>query len=99
MLIEIQVDGHSIANNLVHPHAYIPFFATSGLNMHIIINGKPRYFENETLSLAGLVTALDLQGKRLAIERNGEIVPRSQFADTQLLADDKLEIVGAVGGG
>jgi sulfur carrier protein len=51
------------------------------------------------MSAAQLVEQLELVGKRLAIELNGEIVPRSQFADTPLSNGDKLEIVGAVGGG
>ncbi len=51
------------------------------------------------MSVASLVVALDLSGKRLAIERNGEIVPRGQFAEVLLQEGDKLEIVGAVGGG
>ena len=42
---------------------------------------------------------MGLEGKRIAIERNGEIVPRGAFADTVLSSGDKLEIVGAVGGG
>lgn len=67
--------------------------------MQITINGKTRDFEVISLSVADLVKTLGLEGKRLAIECNGEIVPRSQFADTQLADGDKLEIVGAVGGG
>lgn len=67
--------------------------------MLITINGKPRSFEAASLSVAELVLQLELVGKRLAIERNGEIVPRSQFDATQLVDGDKLEIVGAVGGG
>ncbi len=67
--------------------------------MLITINGKPRSFEAANLSVAELVQLLELVGKRLAIERNGEIVPRSQFDATQLAEGDKLEIVGAVGGG
>lgn len=67
--------------------------------MQITINGKVRTFEAIGLSVADLVQTLALEGKRLAIERNGEIVPRSQFADTQLAEGDQLEIVGAVGGG
>lgn len=67
--------------------------------MLITINGKPRSFEAASLSVAELVQQLELVGKRLAIERNGEIVPRSQFDATQLADGDKLEIVGAVGGG
>lgn len=51
------------------------------------------------LTLAQLIGKLGLEGKRLAIERNGEIVPRGLFAETQLTTGDRLEIVGAVGGG
>lgn len=67
--------------------------------IQLTINGNPRQFDVPKLSVAELVDKLGLTGKRLAIERNGEIVPRSQFAETPLLAGDKLEIVGAVGGG
>ncbi len=67
--------------------------------MQLTINGKPRNFDAAILNVAHLVTALSLEGKRLAIERNGEIVPRSQFTETTLSDGDKLEIVGAVGGG
>ncbi|MES2014161.1 MAG: sulfur carrier protein ThiS [Pseudomonadota bacterium] len=67
--------------------------------MQLIINGKPRSFDADSFSVAQLVTNLSLEGKRLAIECNGEIVPRSQFAETILAEGDKLEIVGAVGGG
>lgn len=67
--------------------------------MQLIINGKPRIFDRSAFTLAHLVTQLNLEGKRLAVECNGEIVPRSQFAQTQLTDGDKLEIVGAVGGG
>lgn len=42
---------------------------------------------------------MGLTGKRIALERNGEIVPRSQFASQQLEDGDTLEIVAAVGGG
>jgi len=63
------------------------------------INGNARQFEQDVLTVAQLVEHLGLTGKRLAIECNGEIVPRSQFAQTQLQNGDKLEIVGAVGGG
>lgn len=69
------------------------------VTMQLIINGKPRSFDAQNFTVALLVAHLDLEGKRLAIERNGEIVPRSQFTDTQLADGDKLEIVGAVGGG
>ncbi len=55
-------------------------------------------FEAE-LDLAGLIDRLDLAGKRIAVERNGEIVPRSRYAATPLADGDQLEIVAAVGGG
>ena len=42
---------------------------------------------------------LALEGKRIAVEKNGEIVPRSRYADTPVAVGDALEIVGAVGGG
>ncbi|MBY0267249.1 MAG: sulfur carrier protein ThiS [Burkholderiales bacterium] len=64
----------------------------------LTINGAPRHFEH-TLTCAELIDQLALSGKRIAVERNGEIVPRSRFADCMLADGDRLEIVGAVGGG
>ena len=67
--------------------------------MNISINGNSKQFDGENMTISALVVTLNLVGKRLAIEKNGEIVPRSQF-DVEILYDgDKLEIVGAVGGG
>ncbi|KUM05005.1 sulfur carrier protein ThiS [Chromobacterium subtsugae] len=66
--------------------------------LNLRINGEDRSFAG-IATFAELVDALQLGGKRIAIERNGEIVPRSQHA-AELLADgDVLEIVVAVGGG
>ncbi len=67
--------------------------------MHLIINGKDKHFDCEAFTVSALVSAMDLVGKRIAIERNGEIVPRSQFENVMLNDGDQLEIVGAVGGG
>jgi len=64
----------------------------------ITVNGEPRQFP-EALSVAGLTDRLGLTGKRIAVEKNGEIVPKSQHATTPLVSGDKLEIVVAVGGG
>ena len=62
------------------------------------INGETRQLSG-TLTVAALIEEMGLTGKRVALERNGEIVPRSTFS-TQLLSDgDRLEIVVAVGGG
>jgi sulfur carrier protein len=66
--------------------------------IELLINGESRSFP-APLSLSRLVETLDLAGKRIAIERNGEIVPKSRHADTQLVSGDRLEIVVAVGGG
>lgn len=67
--------------------------------INITINGNARQFDEAEFTLASLVAKLGLTGKRLAVERNGEIVPKSLFAETLLVSGDKLEIVGAVGGG
>lgn len=64
----------------------------------LTINGTPRTFDRP-LNCADLISALELAGKRIAMERNGEIVPRSQFAHCMLQDGDRLEIVAAVGGG
>ena len=64
----------------------------------ITVNGAARPFD-PGMSVADLVRDLALEGKRIAVELNGEIVPRSRYAETQLDAGDRLEIVGAVGGG
>jgi sulfur carrier protein len=72
--------------------------AVKSPTMKIIINGELRELESGT-SLENLVQLLDLQGKRLAIEVNQAIVPRSQFASFQLTEQDQVEIVHAIGGG
>ncbi len=66
--------------------------------MHIVLNGSDREIP-EKLSAGALLQDLGLTGKRLALEINQEIVPRSSF-DTHLLRDgDQVEIVQAIGGG
>ncbi|CAG0977701.1 Sulfur carrier protein ThiS [Methylophilaceae bacterium] len=67
--------------------------------IQLTINGNPRQFDAVNMTVNELVEKIGLAGKRLAIERNGEIVPRSAFTETPLATGDKLEIVGAVGGG
>ncbi len=66
--------------------------------LHITLNGEPRQFP-QALTVAGLTDALGLTGKRIAVEKNGEIIPKSQHASTGLASGDRLEIVVAVGGG
>ena len=64
----------------------------------LTINGERRSFE-ASLTVAQLIEHLELAGKRIALERNGEIVPRGNFAGQHLADGDRLEIVVAVGGG
>ena len=64
----------------------------------VCINGTQQTFEHP-ISITDLVASLDLTGKRIAIECNGEIVPRSLFAEQMLADGDKIEVVIAVGGG
>lgn len=66
--------------------------------MQISINGTPETLAT-AITVATLLEQHGLAGKRVAVERNGEIVPKSRHADTLLQAGDKLEIVIAVGGG
>ncbi len=66
--------------------------------MQVLVNGKPVAVANR-VSVADLLIQLSLAGKRVAVERNGDIVPKSLHATTHLSENDRLEIVVAVGGG
>lgn len=66
--------------------------------MEIVINGEVLTLPT-SLSVAALLDSRNLTGKRVAVERNGEIVPKSRHAETLLAAGDRIEIVVAVGGG
>jgi sulfur carrier protein len=72
--------------------------------MQIQLNGEPHVLEEPSaaagpVTLADLVAALDLGGRRLAIEVNQELVPRSEHASFRLRPGDRVEIVQAIGGG
>ncbi len=62
------------------------------------VNGQSRAID-PGVTLAALLEQLSLSGKRVAVEKNGEIVPRSRYPETPLAEGDQLEIVVAVGGG
>ena len=66
--------------------------------MQIVLNGQIRRLEPGT-TLAALVASLDLGGRRMAVEINEEVIPRSEYADLVLSEGDRVEIVHAVGGG
>ena len=67
--------------------------------MRVTVNGAEREFATPAASLADLVRDMGFEGKRIAVERNGAIVPKSRYGETRLADGDRLEIVGAVGGG
>lgn len=66
--------------------------------LEVAVNGDKRSIPVDS-TLADLVDRLALAGKRFAVERNGEIVPRAELALTPLRAGDQVEIVQAIGGG
>ena len=66
--------------------------------MQLTINGEARQYDALT-SLSNLIETLGLDPRKVAIERNLEIVPRSTYAATPLADGDRIEIVVAVGGG
>ena len=66
--------------------------------MNIVLNGEPRRLDGPN-TLAGLVEMLGLDVRKVAIERNLEIAPRSTYGRTSLSEGDRIEIVHFIGGG
>lgn len=66
--------------------------------IQVTVNGKAHRFDRP-LEIPALLAKLELAGKKIAVERNGEIVPKSAHAVTLVGDGDQLEIVVAVGGG
>ena len=66
--------------------------------MNLSVNGEPRDVPDGT-TIDTLLALLDLDRRRIAVERNREIVPRAQHATTPLAEGDRVEIVTMVGGG
>lgn len=67
--------------------------------MHLIINGKDHDDLPDGLSVEGLIAHLELPERKIAIERNREVVPKSAYAETALENHDELEIIHFIGGG
>jgi thiamine biosynthesis protein ThiS len=67
----------------------------------LTLNGERRVFEGlaDAFSVSALLAVLGLETKKVAVERNEEIVPRSRYAETWLATGDSLEIVHFIGGG
>lgn len=66
--------------------------------MRISVNGEERTFDG-VADVAALVAELGLDPRKVAVERNLEIVPRSTYAATALAEGDRIEIVTFIGGG
>jgi sulfur carrier protein len=66
--------------------------------MNIHINGQARDIADD-LNVSGLLAELNMADKRVAVERNGELVPKSLHAEQTLAEGDRIEIVQAIGGG
>jgi len=66
--------------------------------LRVYVNGEPREI-NQPLTVAELVTELDLPPARIAIELNRAVVRRNDWSATTLNDDDRIEIVHFVGGG
>ena len=66
--------------------------------MLLTVNGQTHDLP-APLTVAELLVRLSLVGKRIAVERNGEVVPKSLHGTTTLTNGDRLEIIVAVGGG
>ena len=71
------------------------------MSLTLVLNGQPRAFDTlpQRASLEQLIGELGLKGDRVAVEHNGEIVPRSEWVETILTGGDRLEVVHFVGGG
>ena len=66
--------------------------------IQVTVNGAPHSFESP-LNITSVLEKLDMSGRKIAVERNGEIVPRGLHRETSVENGDRLEIVVAVGGG
>ena len=69
--------------------------------LNLLLNGHERIFDDldSGASLQDLVASLGLKGDRIAVERNGEIAPRTGWAEVILVPGDRIELVHFVGGG
>lgn len=74
-----------------HSPAFIPLV--------VIVNGEERLLSPSILTIAALIEELGLTGQRIAVEADGQLIPRSRHASTSLTSGMRLEIVHAVGGG
>lgn len=71
------------------------------MSLTLVLNGQSRTFDtlSQPSTLELVIAALGLKSDRVAVEHNGEIVPRSTWAETTVGTGDRLEVVHFVGGG
>jgi sulfur carrier protein len=69
------------------------------MSFDLVVNGNVQRLPSQPTTVGELVRALNLVGKRIAVERNGEIVPKGLYEETTISPHDRFEIVAAVGGG
>jgi len=67
--------------------------------VHLIINGKDHDDLPDGMTVAGLIAHLGLPERKIAIERNREVIPKSTYGEVQLANHDALEIIHFIGGG
>ncbi|MBT6121307.1 sulfur carrier protein ThiS [bacterium] len=70
-----------------------------GEPIDILLNGKKTTLTNDVFSLAKLIETLNLNRKNIVAELNGELINQSQFDNSILVHNDKLELIRFVGGG
>ena len=72
-----------------------------GSALHLIVNGLPRSLEGlgSPTPLASVLERLELRADRIAVELNGEIAPRTKWAELTVVDEDRIEVVHFVGGG
>ena len=74
-------------------------FNSGILRVHLIINGKDHDNLPDELTVGGLIAHLGLPERKIAVERNREVVPKSTYDETVLENHDTLEIIHFIGGG
>jgi sulfur carrier protein len=90
--------GLAIPLGRAHPTRVVVRSAPMSTSIDVVINGQPRAIEEGT-TIFVLLDQLGFAERRVAVERNREIVPRAQHATTVIVAGDRLELVTFVGGG
>ena len=67
--------------------------------MQLSINGQDHHDLPDELTVEGLLAHLGLPSKKVAVERNREVVPKSTFGEAELAEGDRIEIIHFIGGG